>query len=485
MKELLAQMAIDPAEFRRHLVIDEQGTKLGDVLEPWQRADFEAMDNALLEAAGRKPYDPSTIRYSWQERPRGHSKSSDAAAAALWFLLFARGAFPIIVAAADRDQAKLVRDAIDRLVKLNPWIGGVVKVNSFEILGRSGSKLSVISCDVGSSFGATPRLVIADEVCHWPQSTGEELWGSLFSSAGKRRECCVLSISNAGMVGTWTHQLRDRIQNNPAWRFSRLEGPQASWITPAVLEQQQRLLLPKQFQRLWLNQWTDQEGDAIEPELIDRAIDKTLSPMERAEPGFVYVAGVDVGLTSDATGLVVLAKDPRAQRVRLAKVRLWKPTKKISVSLSEVEAEIRELHRAFRFAKVLIDPFQTIQMIERLKNDRLPVEAMPVNSAFYSKSARNVLSAFSDGLVQLFDNFDLVRDLRAMSLIEQPPGNVRLVLPKTDAGHCDAGMAFLLALDAAQKAYAPSTNLGFKPLVVTRNHLGSSFLSNFSGRFSP
>src|SRR5947209_1478809 len=51
---------------RREAVLLEDGRRLGAVMDPWQREDFQALD------------DPAH-RHAYLERPRGHSKTSDAA----------------------------------------------------------------------------------------------------------------------------------------------------------------------------------------------------------------------------------------------------------------------------------------------------------------------------------------------------------------------------------------------------------------------
>jgi len=448
-QQILEAMATDPSVFRRELVINSDGTKFGDVIEPWQDADFLPMDAALLEAAGRKPYDPSTIRYSWSERPRGHSKTFDVATSVAWFLLFARGPYVAIVAAGDRDQAKLVRDSLDKIVKFNPWLEEYITIQTYDAIGRNGSRLKIMSADVGSSFGETPRLVIADEVCHWPEATGEDLWGSLFSSAGKSKECAVTSITNAGMIGTWSHKLRERIVGVPSWRFSRLDGPKASWITPEVLDSQQKLLLPKQYERLWLNNWTDSVGDALDEELIKAALRGNLSPIDARERDYFYVAGLDLGLSSDGTGLTVLGKHIKTGRLRLAKVLTWKPTKQKSVSIEEVEKELLAINEKFRFQRIYCDNWQTMQMIERLNRRGLRIEGVSVNASMYAKIARSILSLFGDSMIELYHHVELLKDLRSISLIEHPPGNIRIKLPESNNGHCDAAMSLFLAIEAA------------------------------------
>src|SRR5437899_11803933 len=70
MREITARRQIKRATAtrmqRREAVILEDGRRLGDVMDPWQREDFQALD------------DPAK-RHAFLERPRGHSKTSDAA----------------------------------------------------------------------------------------------------------------------------------------------------------------------------------------------------------------------------------------------------------------------------------------------------------------------------------------------------------------------------------------------------------------------
>ena len=51
----LRRFATDPAAFREELVIDSSpSAKLGDVIEPWQAEDFEALDPAWRRLAGQR-----------------------------------------------------------------------------------------------------------------------------------------------------------------------------------------------------------------------------------------------------------------------------------------------------------------------------------------------------------------------------------------------------------------------------------------------
>ena len=196
MSDNLQNLASDPAAFRSALRIDtDHGpAPLSSVADDWQTADFTALDPAWRRVAGQSVQGGPSRAYL--ERPRGHSKTADLAAMATWALLSSQRQLLGLAAAADKDQAKFLRDAIDRLVKMNEWLAPVLKVDTYKVTNRlTGSELTILSSDVGSSYGPTPDFVLCDELTHWGNA---DLWDSLFSSAAKRKNCLVVIISNAG-----------------------------------------------------------------------------------------------------------------------------------------------------------------------------------------------------------------------------------------------------------------------------------------------
>ncbi len=101
----LQSMAVSPAEFRRHLLIDtDDGPRpLAACVDDWQMTDFEALDPAWRRIAGQDIEVP--YWRGWLERARGHSKSQDCSLMALWALAFSTRRVTGVVCACDRDQA--------------------------------------------------------------------------------------------------------------------------------------------------------------------------------------------------------------------------------------------------------------------------------------------------------------------------------------------------------------------------------------------
>ncbi len=471
----LANFQRDPKAFRAALLIDtDHGPRpLGECIDPWQKADFEALDPGWQRAVvGTKA--KAQYQRAWLERPRGHSKSLDLAIMSTWALFASRRRLSGIAAAGDQDQARLLRDAIGRLLYVNPWLAPILEVQAYKVVNtRTKSTLEILSSDAPTSYGLTPDFAVADEITHWRK---RELWDSLISSAAKRSTCIFVVITNAGLQDDWAWSVREAVRSDPAWYFSRLDGPRASWITPDRLQEQERLLPSIAFQRLWLNIWTQGGGDAIAPELIDFAFRRDLRPMTAAAPGYDYVAGLDLGVSRDASAVCVLGVRGRHDghgHIRLAYTKIWRPLKGQKVNLAEVEDTLRRLHSTFALRQICYDPWQAHHMASRLQSGGLgqmvrgsdrrkavPMVEVPPTGQNLQRIATAVVEAFNDRRVELYEESDLRRDLQRMRIEERSYG-FRLTSPRDELGHGDLGASFSLAMLAtAEVATRPRIALG-------------------------
>jgi phage terminase large subunit-like protein len=441
----LAALASSPAAFRRALRIDAGGSTVPFRPDPWQEQDFAALDPAWLRCAGRAGPEPAITR-RYAERSRGHAKTSDLAIEAAWILTFAARPVKGVGAAGDRDQAALLRDAIQTLCRCNGWLAEILWIGTDEVKNiRTGSRLEIITSDVATSYGELPDFVIIDEFCHWPR---EALWHSLFSAAAKRASCVLVVGSNAGFQESWQWAIREAIRREPAWLFSRCEGPLATWLTPARLEEQRRILPPLVYDRLWLNRWTPGAGDALTSQDIE-ACCVLPGPMPSWAPGWSFAAGLDLSISRDASALVVVGVH-RHGRVRLADCRAWLPRRGEHVDLIEIEAAVLDVHRRYRRPLVSFDIFQAELMAQRLKRAGCRMHEV----SFVGKSAQlmasELLEAFKSRRIALFRDEQLLADLRRLRIVEKPSG-WRLDAPRTSAGHSDRAVALALALIGARE----------------------------------
>lgn len=446
--------AADPAAFRADLLVDVDGVvrRLGDVEDPWQHDDFAAMDAGLMRCNGRSDQ-PAKSRV-YLERGRGHSKTTDLAITCCWAMAFATRPIKGYAFAADLDQARLLKDAMATIVRLNPWLARLLDVQKGLVLNvaanhpGNGSRLEIFTSDVGSSYGILPDFIVVDELTHW-QGDGS-LWHSIISSAAKRSNCLLAVIANAGFVDSWQWQVREAARTSDDWVFSRLHGPVASWFTPERLAEQRRMLPNVAYQRLWGNQWSSGGGDALTEADIRAAFIDGLQPMTGQELGYQFVAGVDLGLTRDCSAVVVLAVQPgKAGKIRLAHHKLWRPTPGRKIDLIEIEQHLVELHKRYDLQTIAFDPWQMEHLAQTLRADtgHRDIREVPPTGATLRDISTLTIESFTDHRIQLFECEPLQRDLKRLRVEERSAGTSwRLVSPRDGDGHGDSFTAFSLAL---------------------------------------
>ncbi|QDU30600.1 Phage Terminase [Anatilimnocola aggregata] len=502
----LRRLQADPAEFRRCLMIDAAGNepvKFGDVLEPYQLQDFAALDPAWRRLAGIAT-EPQHTR-AWLERPRGHSKTHDIAVTAAWVLFAARRKLTGVVAASDHDQATLVREAVDKLTRLNPWLLQCLEVQRSVIVNpHTGSRLEIISSDVASSYGLTPDFIVCDEISHWSKP---DLWQSLISAAAKRPNCVVVCILNAGFQTHWVWPLREAIRTDASWYFHSLDGPQAKWITPERLAEQERLLPFVAYRRLWLNQWTGGGGDALTEQELRDALTLT-GPSGATPQGYVSVAGLDLSTTRDATGLAIvgahvgytevkseaqrhlspqmaamidvgvfdaphredqLIRHEGTGRLRLLNMQTWQPGPGRKIDLEQVEEAVVQAHQRYRLSAVAADYWQAELMVQRLRKRGVPIQAIHFTGQNLQAMATTTLDSFRERMIDLYPHDELLADLSGLKVAEKNYG-FRLQSDRGTAKggthHGDAAQALVLSLYAARKFNLSPTKKVDRSLVL-------------------
>jgi hypothetical protein len=468
----MARVVASPEYFRSVLMIDKglgnKGT-LASSADPWQQADFEAMDPAWLSVAGRGTGRPKYL-HAYLERARGHSKTTDIAATALWAMLSSRRKLRGLAASGSKEQAGFIRDGIDTLLRLNSWLGEVIRVNKWEVTNlRTGSELTILATNEGTTYGHTPDFAIVDELTHW---TNEGFWTSLASSAGKRPGCVLHIISNAGvgrgkplkegddpsdLGGSWQWRIREQFRISDEAYFHRLDGCVASWITEKQLAFQRKLLSDTAYSRLWLNEWQIDGASALPWDDIEACV-VLPGPREDGSGLECCVGAIDLSQTKHYTALVIFGINLDRRRVELAFTKRWRPQDfpDKRISLRHVRAEIREYAQRFNLLGLAYDPHQAALLVEDLmvgekgprgewKYPPLPCHQQNFTPKDKHAMATKALACFRERQVDLYRDQELLRDLTRMRLIEKTGKRLSIEAPEgDDVGHCDVGTAYVL-----------------------------------------
>jgi hypothetical protein len=178
-------------------------------------------------------------------------------------------------------------------------------------------------------------------------------------------------LTNAGVGRGWQWDVREHARKDRAWYFSSLDGPQAPWITDEWLVEQQALLPPPVFERLWLNIWQHSDGEFVSLAEAEACRDETLTRKERGIPGMPYVAAVDYAEKHDLTVGCVCHHDGR--RIVVDRMDVVRPTTERPTPVQWVEDWIEQIAIAFPGVQFVIDPHQLVGTIQKLEQ-RFPVE---------------------------------------------------------------------------------------------------------------
>jgi phage terminase large subunit-like protein len=241
---------------------------------------------------------------------------------------------------------------------------------------------------------------------------------------------------------------------------------------------------------LWLNQWADGSGDALELGDIDAALN--LERPSVPERGWLYVAGVDVGLVHDASCIAVVGRHvgysepviscrakpvgvmaamqeldlapsvaadivdyrriPGTERLKLCRLEVWQPDGG-KVDLQQVENKISELHREFNLSRVTADPWQAELMLQRLSRAGVPTEGLQMSGTTLQALATAMLTEFRGRTIDLLTDPLLSADLKNLRIASRSYG-FRLESPTNavgGTGHGDTVSALALAIRGARQ----------------------------------
>jgi phage terminase large subunit-like protein len=441
----LAQYATDPMAFFGDLPIRTEAGQVpfATVQTPFQYEWLSAVAPALLAAsAGTVP----AIRKFWAEAVKGSAKTTMIAMAVLWAVAFSRRPLRIQIGAFDGDQAAEVRLAAHGILRALPWLAERVVSDKWQLsCKRTGSTCEILASDPHGTSGGNPDIVVLDEAV---QITREEYAAHMLNNASKRHDSITIISTNAGFQGTWQFTLREMARTSPLWSFHQgLDRPPQ--ITLEEFEEARQFNTATRFARYFLGVWGSGAGDALDPEAIQDAI--TLQgPMSRPLDGWSFVAGLDLGLTRDHAGLVMLGCEQGKNRIALCQLESWKPPKRGQVDLSDIERTIVMLHRRFHFRELWYDPWQCEMLAQNLRRSGIHAEPMHFNGGNLNMMASVLIETFASRQIDLWNDSQLIRDLQRLTITEKSYG-YKLESTRDADGHADRATALTIALPAAAR----------------------------------
>jgi hypothetical protein len=405
-----------------NLLITETEARWGDVAVDVQQADAAA----VLDTS-------SPVRNHWLGRARGYSKTSDVAGMSLAAMLtqLPPGA-AMYAAAADRDQGRLLADAVRGYVQRTPELAGAVDVQATRITAlRSGVVLEILPADAASAWGLRPHWLVCDELANWADvPNSRNFYLALTTALPKVPGSRLVIMTSAGDPAHFSRREYETALAEPdLWRVSDITGP-APWIPARRIEAERRRLLPSQFARLFENIWTAPEDALVHPD--DLAACVTLDGDQQHSAEFGYVAALDVGVTDDRTALVVCHAEPvggdmspENVRVVLDRILVWTGSRAEPVDLDTVATTALDLCREFR-CSLVYDPSQAVYLAQRLRSRGVPAEQFTFTAQSVGTIATALFTLLRAHHLALPQDAELLDELAHVRLRTNSAGVVRV-----------------------------------------------------------
>jgi phage terminase large subunit-like protein len=364
---------------------------------------------------------------------RGNGKSPLAAGVALRELLLRDDSPDIYLAAAARDQARIVFEYASGFVQAGP-LAELLQVGRHEIRNpANGGVLRTISADGYVAHGLNPSAVVIDELHAWQTDKQRELFDAIDTSL-KRPDSFWLCITTAaadrgGLLGRLHAEMvkleverpgrgltvaRDEWNGATMRWYGADDGEDfddeklwqavnpASWVTVRDLRRQRHSpsMSRSTFARLHLNAFVATEAERWIP---TPAWDELADAGSEIPNGATIYVGADGSRSYDTTCVAWACRhdDGRIDiDARIFSVRPEVPHHVLhegTIDFQDVEAFLLELASRFDVAEVRYDP-RYLQSTMDVLAGRLPAAVAPVEP--YSSAHRGALGALERSVLE-------------------------------------------------------------------------------------
>lgn len=400
------------------LCVLENGERWGDAASPVQVSDALAVLDPVASASRH-----------WLGRPRGFSKTTDVAALTLAIMLTQLPAGArCYAAAADRDQARLLVDALAGFVLRTPELAGAVVLDQYKVTTRNNVVLEVIAADAASAYGLRPYWLVMDELCQWPETrNARKVYEALSTALPKVPASRSVVITTAGSPGHWSRRVYESaLAESQFWRVSDThEAP--PWVDPAEIEAERRRLPESAFARLWRNEWAASEDSAFRPEDVEACATLTgpLSPHAEAHAAGGYVVTCDLGWRNDRTVIAVAHAEANQQRLIVDRLHVLQGSRRSEVDLPSVERMIEVLAREFA-APVVFDPAQAVAIRQSLSARGIMCREHVFSATSNTQLALLMLELVRSHRLVMPNDDDLISEFLNVRIVERGPGLYRV-----------------------------------------------------------
>jgi hypothetical protein len=464
----------NPMEYFRDVV--HEHLPLGSYMHAKQIELLEMLSQALLDMSRG---DMAAWRRFLVEATKGFAKTLLIGLCISWLLIFSPIPLLIVIVARDLEQAREYIKVSEQLNRENPLLVPFHEVQQNKVLNPdSGSVAECRTKDSLGGHGSRPHLTWIDEYSHLDDWTVAE---TALDNAVKRPNGVVILSGNAGFIDTPAWKLRETYRQMPGCKFFQYARP-VPWQNEQDLKEAEGRDSYTRFRRLFWGEWSPGTGSvAVESADLEASMLQPVhahapppGEMSGRERGWAWAGGLDLSWRNDRSAFCAVGLNFTTNRLRLAHCRSWKPSPGNDVDLQEVENHVLSMSRKFGLSCVRFDPAQAVHLAQRLTAKGVNMVETPFTGITLHELATVLMTTFRERRIDLFDEPELLADLRRLQIVESDFSRLKLQATKDDRGHQDLGVSFCLALLGAKTMLRRSN----EPIVLPGLGLGPG---NFSG----
>ena len=358
------------------------------------------------------------------------------------------GGDEMYAAAAGREQAGILGRKIRQIAEMHPRTGRRVDVQNFRVVTpRTGAILDIISSDLATSWGKTPRWLFIDEIVQPRRHRdGQGLRGRPPDLAAQApRLGLPAAASTPSSPNHWSRGLWDFALADPLWRCSQAAGP-APWQDPAELDSE-RSRLPWPCGGACTCASGPNSTTPSPPSSRSGPASATRAS-SAPTPSYAYVHGADLSYARDTTAVATCHVEIRGGREVLVvdRIRAWRPGKGRQIPLGEVADYGSRRVREYG-GMIHADPYQGVVIIQKWRKAGHQVKAATFNPLANSRRASLLLGLIRERQIDLpEDEVELFHEITSLRLAEgSTPGVLKLTTDGSAEGHFDRVMAVMLA----------------------------------------
>lgn len=406
------------------------------VLEEWQAEEI------IIPLFGWKRKDGTRrFRFAYVEVPKKNGKSPTAAGVGLYLLVGDQepGA-EVYSSATKRDQAKIVFEYAQKMVKKSPALRAELKVmrNNIHCL-QLGSKFEPLGADSDTLDGLSPNGNLVDEL---HAHKDRNVMDTLITAAASRRQPLHFMITTAGVykpegVGYQEHEyavrvLEGAIEDDEYFAWISCADEDDDWTDPRVWEKanpnwgvsvkpdyvsslvekaQRQPSFTNSVKRYHLGLWTEQKDRWLSMEKWKECAEPIVLSELR---GRVCYGGLDLSSKIDISAFDLVFPPPEGEQIWKILPFFWVPRERILerakkdrvpyarwvelgfmkategdvVDYDVIRDDIKLLRNTYSIQEIGADPWNATQLITQLMSDGFQVVEVPQNYGHMSESTK-------------------------------------------------------------------------------------------------